>query len=103
MDMRRGGMAMAQARIGGVFGIPPENIRIRSPFLGGGFGSKGFITGPQVLGIMAARLVGRPVKLVLRREQRYGPPRPPPPTRRRPRPGPGAGGAAPAPPPPTHT
>ena len=51
----------------------PENIHIRSPFLGGGFGSKGFIAGPQVLGIMAARLVGKPVKLVLRREQMYGP------------------------------
>ena len=55
------------------FGIPAENIHIRSPFLGGGFGSKGFVTGPQILGIMAARLVGRPVKLVLRREQMYGP------------------------------
>ena len=29
--------------------------------------------GPQVLGILAARLVGKPVKLVLRREQMYGP------------------------------
>src|SRR5262245_43312359 len=66
-------MAMAQLRIAGLFGIPPENILIRSPFLGGGFGSKGFIAGPQVLGIMAARLVNRPVKLVLRREQMYGP------------------------------
>jgi len=31
------------------------------------------ISGPQVLGILAARLVRRPVKLVLRREQMYGP------------------------------
>ena len=31
------------------------------------------ISGPQVLGIMAARVVGRPVKLVLRREQMFGP------------------------------
>ena len=31
------------------------------------------ISGPQILGILAARLVGRPVKLVLRREQMYGP------------------------------
>ena len=66
-------LAMAQARLAALFGIPAENIHIRSPFLGGGFGSKGFVTGPQVLGIMAARLVGRPVKLVLRREQMYGP------------------------------
>jgi xanthine dehydrogenase YagR molybdenum-binding subunit len=64
---------MAQGRIAGLFGIPPEKIHIRSPFLGGGFGSKGLISGPQILGIMAARLVGRPVKLVLRREQMYGP------------------------------
>ena len=73
IDTPSQGMAMAQARIAGLFGIPPENIHIRSPFLGGGFGSKGLISGPQVLGIMAARLVGKPVKLVLRREQMFGP------------------------------
>jgi xanthine dehydrogenase YagR molybdenum-binding subunit len=73
IDTPSQGMAMAQGRIAGLFGIAPENIHIRSPFLGGGFGSKGFIAGPQVLGIMAARLVGRPVKLVLRREQMFGP------------------------------
>jgi xanthine dehydrogenase YagR molybdenum-binding subunit len=73
LDTPSQGMAMAQARIAGLFGIAPEAIHIRSPFLGGGFGSKGLISGPQVLGIMAARLVGRPVKLVLRREQMFGP------------------------------
>ena len=73
VDTPSQGLAMAQARIAGLFGIPPENILIRSPFLGGGFGSKGVVSGPQVLGIMAARMVGRPVKLVLRREQMYGP------------------------------
>ncbi len=66
-------LAMARGRIAGLFGIPPENIHIRSPFLGGGFGCKGMIAGPQVLGILAARLVGRPVKLVLRRDQMFGP------------------------------
>jgi len=73
VDTPSQGMAMAQARIAGLFGIAPENILIRSPFLGGGFGSKGMIKGPQVLGILAARLIGRPVKLVLRRDQMYGP------------------------------
>ncbi|HLB98237.1 MAG TPA: xanthine dehydrogenase family protein molybdopterin-binding subunit [Acetobacteraceae bacterium] len=73
IDTPTQGLAIAQGRIAGLFGIPPENIHIRSPFLGGGYGSKGFVSGPQVLGIMAARLVGRPVKLVLRREQMYGP------------------------------
>ena len=73
IDTPSQGLVMAQGRIAGLFGIPPENIHIRSPFLGGGFGSKGLISGPQILGVMAARLVGRPVKLVLRREQMYGP------------------------------
>jgi xanthine dehydrogenase YagR molybdenum-binding subunit len=66
-------LGMARGRIAGLFGIPEENILVRSPFLGGGFGCKGFLAGPQLLGIMAARLVGRPVKLVLRREQMFGP------------------------------
>src|SRR5450631_566008 len=73
IDTPSQGLAMAQGRIAGLFGISPEKIHIRSPFLGGGFGSKGFISGPQLLGILAARLVGKPVKLVLRREQMYGP------------------------------
>ncbi len=73
IDTPSQGLAMAQGRLAGLFGIAPETIHIRSPFLGGGFGSKGMISGPQVLGVMAARLVGKPVKLVLRREQMFGP------------------------------
>jgi xanthine dehydrogenase YagR molybdenum-binding subunit len=73
VDTPSQGLAWAQERIAGLLGISPEKIHIRSPFLGGGFGSKGLISGPQVLGILAARLVGRPVKLVLRRDQMYGP------------------------------
>jgi xanthine dehydrogenase YagR molybdenum-binding subunit len=73
IDTPSQGLALAQARIAGLFGISPDKIHIRSPFLGGGFGSKGLISGPQLLGILAARLVGRPVKLVLRRAQMYGP------------------------------
>jgi xanthine dehydrogenase YagR molybdenum-binding subunit len=73
IDMPSQGIVWAQQRIAGLFGIPLDNILIRSPFLGGGFGSKGMPSGPQILGILAARLVGRPVKLVLRREQMFGP------------------------------
>ena len=73
IDTPSQGLTWARDRIAGLFGIAVEDIEIRSPFLGGGFGSKGLIAGPQVLGILAARLVGRPVKLVLRREQMYGP------------------------------
>jgi xanthine dehydrogenase YagR molybdenum-binding subunit len=73
LDTPSQGMTFAQYRIAGLFGMDPAKIHIRSPFLGGGFGSKGLISGPQILGIMAARMVGRPVKLVVRREQMFGP------------------------------
>jgi xanthine dehydrogenase YagR molybdenum-binding subunit len=73
IDTPSQGMAMAQGRLAGLFGISPDKIHIRSPFLGGGFGSKGLMSGPQVLGAIAARAVGRPVKLVLRRDQMFGP------------------------------
>ena len=73
LDTPSQGMSIAQHRLAGLFGIDPADIHIRSPFLGGGFGSKGALWAPQVLGVMAARLVGRPVKLVMRREQMFGP------------------------------
>jgi xanthine dehydrogenase YagR molybdenum-binding subunit len=73
IDTPTQGLAMAQGRLAGLFGISPDKIHIRSLFLGGGFGCKGLMSGPQVLGAIAARAVGRPVKLVLRREQMYGP------------------------------
>jgi xanthine dehydrogenase YagR molybdenum-binding subunit len=83
IDTASQGLAMAQGRIAGLFGISPDKIHIRSPFLGGGFGSKGLMSGPQILGLLAARLVGRPVKLVLRREHMYGPVGHRPPSRQR--------------------
>jgi xanthine dehydrogenase YagR molybdenum-binding subunit len=73
IDTPSQGFAWAKGRLAGLFGISPDKIHIRSPFLGGGFGSKGLMSGPQVLGILAARMVGKPVKLVLRREQMFGP------------------------------
>ncbi len=66
-------MTMAIDRIAGLFGIDPGNIHLRTPFIGGGFGSKAFISGPQILGVMAARLVDRPVKLTMSRDQMFGP------------------------------
>ena len=93
IDMPTQGMAMTQGRFATLFGIPPENIEVRSPFLGGGFGSKGLAASPAVLGILAARLVGRPVKLVLKRDQMYGPVGHRAPTRQTIRLGADAGGA----------
>ncbi len=66
-------MTMAQGRLAALLGMQPGDIEIRSPYLGGGFGSKAVVNGPQVLACMAAKMTGRPVKLVLRREQMFGP------------------------------
>jgi xanthine dehydrogenase YagR molybdenum-binding subunit len=67
------GIFPARKRIADLFGIPAENVRIITHFVGGGFGSKGPVWSHVVLTAMAARQVGRPVKLVLSRPQMFGP------------------------------
>ena len=54
-------------------GIPPENVRVISYFIGGGFGSKGSMWSHVMLAAMAARATARPVKLVVSRRQMFGP------------------------------
>jgi CO/xanthine dehydrogenase Mo-binding subunit len=54
-----------------VFGLPETDVRVLVPYLGGGFGS-GLRAWPHViLTALAARVVGRPVKLVLTRPQMF--------------------------------
>ncbi len=65
------GIGGAKNSMAKLFGIKPENVRIISPYLGGGFGCKGNTWPPATLAAMAAKLVGRPVKLVLSRQQMY--------------------------------
>ena len=73
LDMPNQALALSCASYAAYFGIPAENVTIRSPFLGGGFGSKAILNGPQILAILAARMLKRPVKLALTRSQMYGP------------------------------
>jgi xanthine dehydrogenase YagR molybdenum-binding subunit len=54
-------------------GIAQDDVTVVSPFVGGGFGSKGSTWSHVVLSAMVARAVGRPVKLVLDRPQMWGP------------------------------
>jgi xanthine dehydrogenase YagR molybdenum-binding subunit len=54
-----------------MLGVPPEDVRLFSYFIGGGFGSKGFTWAHSVMAPMAARQVGRPVKIVLTRQQMF--------------------------------
>lgn len=56
-----------------IFGMPVENVRVISHFIGGGFGCKGSVWSHVPLCAMAAREVGRPVRLVLSRANNYGP------------------------------
>jgi len=73
LDMPNQALVMSRDAYAIYFGVPPRNVLIRSPFLGGGFGSKAFLNGPQLLAILAARHLKRPVKYVLSRAQMYGP------------------------------
>src|SRR5207248_1799473 len=54
------------------FGMSESDVRVLAPFTGGAFGSKGSAWSHVVLAAMAAKHVGRPVKLVLPRRQMFG-------------------------------
>ncbi|KUG09593.1 xanthine dehydrogenase family protein molybdopterin-binding subunit [Solirubrum puertoriconensis] len=54
-----------------MFQLPPENVQVYSPFVGGAFGGASRIWPQEVAAILGARLVGRPVKVVLAREQMF--------------------------------
>jgi xanthine dehydrogenase YagR molybdenum-binding subunit len=47
--------------------VPKENVRLISPYVGGGFGGKLFLRADVLLAALAAREVRRPVKVALQR------------------------------------
>ena len=52
-------------------GIDPADVRVVSPYVGGGFGNKNSLQCQTALAAVAARRLDRPVKLVLTRSQMY--------------------------------
>ncbi len=54
-------------------GIPVDDVHVECPYTGGGFGSKGSTWSHVILTAMAAKVVGKPVKLALERPQMFGP------------------------------
>ncbi|NRQ51422.1 xanthine dehydrogenase family protein molybdopterin-binding subunit [Aeromicrobium stalagmiti] len=54
-----------------LFGIPAADITVDSQHVGGGFGAKGSPRPNVVLAVMAARRVGRPVKLAYTRQMMF--------------------------------
>ncbi|MFD2418338.1 xanthine dehydrogenase family protein molybdopterin-binding subunit [Amycolatopsis pigmentata] len=53
------------------FAVPPANVRVIAPYVGGGFGGKAMAWAGTLLAVMAARATGRPVRLPLTREAVY--------------------------------
>src|SRR3982075_2957340 len=49
--------------------IPVENVRLVSPFIGGGFGGKLWVNADAILAAIASRQLKRPVKTALARQQ----------------------------------
>jgi xanthine dehydrogenase YagR molybdenum-binding subunit len=60
-----------RAFVADAFSIPRENVRVLCPFVGGAFGCKGFQWPHTLLAAAAARVVKRPVKLMLTRPQMF--------------------------------
>ena len=61
----------AQSAAANTLQLKPENVRIVSPHIGGGFGSKGGQWANLVLAAVAAKMVNRPVHLALSRQQMF--------------------------------
>jgi xanthine dehydrogenase YagR molybdenum-binding subunit len=58
-----------QAAIARTLKILPENVRLVSPYIGGGFGAKLWVNADAILAAIAARQLERPVKTALTRQQ----------------------------------
>ncbi|HSI39041.1 MAG TPA: aldehyde oxidoreductase molybdenum-binding subunit PaoC [Xanthobacteraceae bacterium] len=60
-------IAWSTADVARPLGIPAQNVRLISPYIGGGFGGKLFLRSDALLAALGARAAGRPVKLALPR------------------------------------
>lgn len=65
------GPAAHAMEVAGALGVDTEAVRVISPHVGGGFGGKATTWPHIVLAAAAARQLGRPVKIVVTREQLF--------------------------------
>jgi xanthine dehydrogenase YagR molybdenum-binding subunit len=65
------GVQNVQRYLCGVFDLQPENVRVMSPFMGGGFGSGLRPNFQVVLAALAALALQRSVRVALRRQEMY--------------------------------
>ena len=61
-------IAWSKGDIAKTFGLKPENVRVDSPYVGGGFGGKLFVRADAVMAALGSKAIGgRPVKVALQR------------------------------------
>jgi xanthine dehydrogenase YagR molybdenum-binding subunit len=65
------GSSPARAALADAFGLDSRQVRVISPHVGGGFGSKGTPRPTIVLAALAAKVAGRPVKVAATRQQMF--------------------------------
>jgi xanthine dehydrogenase YagR molybdenum-binding subunit len=59
----------SQKTIAATLKLPPEKVRVVARYIGGGFGSKLKVFGDAILAALAAKELGRPVKIAITRQQ----------------------------------
>ncbi|TXK49121.1 xanthine dehydrogenase family protein molybdopterin-binding subunit [Pontibacter qinzhouensis] len=60
---------ISQQEICKAFQLKPEDVEVHSPFVGGAFGSSSRVWPQEMAAILGSKVVGRPVKVMLKRDQ----------------------------------
>ncbi|HET9752142.1 MAG TPA: xanthine dehydrogenase family protein molybdopterin-binding subunit, partial [Myxococcales bacterium] len=66
------GIFGVRKKLAHAFALPLENVRVIARYVGGGFGCKGSAWSHVLIAALAARQLGRPVKIALTRPQMFG-------------------------------
>ena len=65
------GVKSTQRSIAQAFKLPPENVQVTAPFVGGAFGAALRTWPHEIAAVLAAKVTGKPVKLVLSRADMF--------------------------------
>lgn len=65
------GPKLAQGDLMRMWQLPAESVQVHSPFAGGAFGGSSRIWPPEMAAILAAKKLGRPVKVMGRRDHEF--------------------------------
>ncbi|MEU0073807.1 xanthine dehydrogenase family protein molybdopterin-binding subunit [Streptomyces sp. NPDC006332] len=70
LDSNQGSPFIAE-HLSKLFSLDPASVRVRTEHVGGAFGSKADVRAHHVAAVMAARMLSRPVRVVLTRRQMF--------------------------------